>query len=67
MTDTRKLKAKLVEHGFTVEEMAKTIGISKASFSLKLNNKRQFVAEEIRDISEGLHLQPNEIQIIFFN
>lgn len=66
MTDTRKLKGKMVEHGFTIEEMAKTIGISTTSFSYKLNNKRQFVAEEIRDISKALQLQSNEIEIIFF-
>ena len=67
MTDTKKLKAKMVENGILLDTLAKKVGISRVSLSYKINNKRQFSAEEIRDISSELQLKSEEIQQIFLN
>jgi DNA-binding helix-turn-helix protein len=67
MTDTKKLKARMVENGILLDTLAKKVGISRASLSYKINNKRQFSAEEIRDISSELQLKSEEIQQIFLN
>lgn len=67
MTDTKKLKAKMVENGILLDTLAKKVGISRASLSYKINNKRQFSAEEIRDISSELQLKSEEIHQIFLN
>ena len=67
MTDTKKLKAKMVENGILLDTLAKKVGISRASLSYKINNKRKFSAEEIRDISSELQLKSEEIHQIFLN
>ena len=47
MTNTKLLKSKLVEKGFTIGELAETIGISHTSMSYKINGKRDFTVKEI--------------------
>lgn len=47
MTDTNKLKAKIVESGLTQAKVAKMLGISCQSLSYKINNKVDFKATEI--------------------
>lgn len=41
MTNTLKLRALLIENNLTNEDMSKKLGISKQSFSMKINNKRE--------------------------
>ncbi len=57
MTDTKKLKARMVELGFTAAQIADMLGISRQSFSLKLNNKVEFKASEITKISDVLSIK----------
>lgn len=60
MTNTNLLKAKIKELGMTQEEVADRIGISTASFNYKINNKRDFTANEILRLSDALKIENKE-------
>ncbi len=67
MTNTLKLRALLIENNLTNEDVAKLVGISKQSFSLKLNNKREFKVSEIKKLSMILNIvDASDIISIFF-
>ncbi len=66
MINVLKLKAKMVEKGYTQLDMADCLNISRFSFNLKINNKRLFTLLEVQKISELLGLTEQEIIIIFF-
>lgn len=66
MVHTLKLRALMVEQGLTNDTVAKTIGISKQSFSLKANNKREFTISEVYKIMKLLQLTEQEVVEIFF-
>ena len=65
MTNTNKLKAKIIEKGYTITSLAKTLKTSKPTLSQKINNKIKFSQDNIREISKKLELQPEEIIDIF--
>lgn len=67
MTDTLKLKGKIIEKGFTITSLAKHLGISKPTFSQKVNNKIRFSQDNIKDISKALELTSEEITTIFLS
>lgn len=67
MTNTNKLKAKIVEHNFTIMSLAKEIGISKTSLSQKINNKVRFSQSNIKDITRLLDLNGADVIDIFLN
>ena len=67
MTDTNKLKAKIIEKGFTTTSLAKELNLSKTTLSQKTNNKVKFSQVDIRKISEKLELTGEEIKDIFLN
>lgn len=56
MTDTKKLKAKIIEHGLTQSGVAEKLGISYQTFSYKVNNKTAFKANEIEALCEILKI-----------
>lgn len=64
MTNTLKLKALIMEHGFTQEEVAKRLGISAQSMNAKINNKREFKVSEIQALTKVLDVQ--DVDGIFF-
>lgn len=67
MTNTLKLRALLIENNLTNEDVAKKLGISKQSFSMKINNKREFKTSEIYKLSCFLNLSnSSDIMSIFF-
>lgn len=66
MTNGRLLRASAIANGFTIGTLADSIKLSRQSLSYKLNNKRQFTAEEIKAISEKLNLSLEEREAIFF-
>lgn len=66
MTDSRKLKAVIIEKGFTQDQIAELIGMSSTTFSYKLNNKVEFKASEILIISKVLELTTQQTMDIFF-
>ena len=64
--DYSKLLGRIREFGFTQETLARKIGITKASMSLKLNNKANFKQNEIRVICKILKIPDDEIGVYFF-
>lgn len=65
MTNTRKLKALMVEHGFTQSELAMCLGISTHSLNRKINNKCEFKASEISNLIVLLLI--DDVNTIFFD
>ncbi len=67
MVNSSKLRAIIIGNNYTNEETAKKLGISNQSFSMKLNNKREFKASEIHALMQLFNItNPNEIITIFF-
>lgn len=67
MTDTNKLKAKIVEKGYTITSLAKELKISKTTLSQKINNKIKFSQTDMRKITKKLDLTGNDVKEIFLN
>lgn len=61
-----KLLGKMRECRFTQEQLAKAIGISKATLNAKLNNQYYFYAKEMYDICSVLNIPIDEIGEYFF-
>lgn len=61
-----KLLGRMKECGFTQVQLANLIGISKTTFSAKINNQFFFTAKEIYAICKVLNIQKSEIGEYFF-
>ncbi len=66
-TNERKLKAKLVEMGFDYEYCAKELGISKNTFTKKINNIEKFSIPQANKLADLLKLSKEEKLLIFFS
>ncbi len=66
MTNTNKLKGKIVENGLTVAGLAKRIQMKKATLYRKINNLGTFRIKEATAIIDALDLNKNEAAAIFF-
>lgn len=64
--DFRKLRGKIVEKYSTVSAFAQAFGVSKNTFSKKLNNQVKFSADDIIKIVDMLDIPENEINEYFF-
>jgi len=67
MTNSLKLKGKIIENGFTITSFSQELNMSKPTLSQKINNKIKFSQENIRQISKKLNLTGEEIKEIFLN
>lgn len=61
MTDTYELEKVIRIRGMTKKQIANYLGISEQSFLLKLHNKNEFKASEIKMLCELLELKDNSI------
>lgn len=61
-----KLKGRIVEKFGTQGKLARALGVSERTLSLKLNNKIFFSQDEITKISKLLNIALEEIQDYFF-
>lgn len=66
MTNSAKLKGKMVESNLNQTWIAEQLGMTLATFNYKVNNKTEFKASEIKKLSEILHLTYDEVNTIFF-
>ena len=67
MVDVLKLKAKIVEKGFTVASLADAIGIDKTTLYRRFSDEgKSFTIGEIGQIVEVLELTEQEVREIFF-
>lgn len=61
MVNTLKLKAAMVEKGFTQKTIAKELEIAPATFFNKLHNRNEFSAHEIACLCELLSIQNKDV------
>lgn len=61
------LKGKIFSKGKSIEEIYKSVGISKSAMYRKMNDKSYFTSKEIKKIVEILELTNVEMNEIFFN
>ena len=67
MVNTRKLKAKMVEEGMSVQEAARHLGVNKSTFYRKLQKPDVLISvRDVRILSEVLHISGTEAVEIFF-
>ena len=67
MVNIRKLRAKLVEKGISVIELASIIGIDKSTVYRKLNKSGEsFTVSDVEKIAKALSLTCEDINDIFF-
>lgn len=60
------LRGRIVENGFNVDTLAKRIGINRATFYRKLNDKGlTFTVGEVHKMISSLHLTEEEASKIF--
>ena len=68
MVDINKMKGKIIEKGWNIERLAKTIGINRSTFYRKMNgNGDEFSIREADEIAKALDLTYDEINAIFFS
>lgn len=67
MLNALKLKGKIIASGYTIETLAKAMGIDKASLYRKMkDNGRTMLIKDVYAIAEILNLTLAEINDIFF-
>ncbi|MBQ2967440.1 MAG: helix-turn-helix domain-containing protein [Clostridia bacterium] len=67
MPNVKKLRGRIVESGYTIESIAKEIGINRATMYRKLSeNAETFSVKEAVLISKKLSLNEQDISDIFF-
>ena len=65
--NVNKLKAKMVERGLNVSQVAEKIGIDRSSLYRKLNNQGEtLTVKEAKAIVKVLNITPSEAAQIFF-
>ena len=68
MTNVNKLKGKIVEKGLSIEDLAKTLGIDRATIYRKLRrNAETLLIKEANAIVSALGLTSEETVSIFFS
>lgn len=66
MYDYTKLKEKISDSGFTQEQVAKALNISKGAFSQKINGITAFSQDDVINISNFLKIPKTKIFDYFF-
>lgn len=67
MVNINKLKGKMVEKGLSMQEVAKLLGVDRATLYRKLsNNAETMLVKEANALMEILELTPDEATAIFF-
>lgn len=66
MYDYSKLKERISDCGYTQEQVAKAIDISKGAFSQKINGNVAFSQDDVVDISKLLKIPKTKIYEYFF-
>lgn len=61
-----KLKGRIIEHGMTMDEFSKAVGIARSTLWRKMKHNG-FTVDEMNKSVAILHLSPNETMEIFFN
>lgn len=65
--DLNKIKGKLKENNLTYGDISMTLGISRTTFNDKINGRKKFYIDEIKELSKKLNLTDEEKINIFLN
>lgn len=60
-----RLKAERIAKGYTVQEMADVLGVTKSAYSKKENGKSPFTVDDLAAISSKLDITQDNIDIFF--
>lgn len=66
MTNTDALKKRISDSGYKLEFLSDKLGISRASFYMKINNTTSFKVNEMYQLCDLLGIDENEAKEIFF-
>ena len=66
MYDYTKLKERIFNNGYTQEQVANTLNISKGAFSQKINGAVAFSQDDVIKISKILKIPKTKIYDYFF-
>lgn len=66
MFDKRKFRAKIVENGMTLAELAKKLEMNPATLYRKMSGDSDFSRNEIQIIAKVLMLSKDDVLAIFF-
>ena len=67
MTNTNKLKARIVEKGFTMESLAQAVNLSCPTIRRKINGKQDFRVSGIKAFCRALSLDLTDVPAYFFS
>lgn len=67
MVDVNKLRGKIVERGFSQQELAQSIGIDRSTFYRKMKNNGDFSIGEVAEIAKVMQLSNEEAIEIFLS
>lgn len=67
MVDVNKLRGKIVERGFSQQELAQSIGIDRSTFYRKMKNNGDFSIGEVAVIAKVMQLSNEEAIEIFLS
>ena len=67
MVDVNKLRGKIVEKGFSQQELAQSIGIDRSTFYRKMRNNGDFSIGEVAEIAKIMQLSNEEAIEIFLS
>lgn len=68
MVNVNKLKGKIVENGFNIDELADKVGINRSTLYRKISdNGESFLIKEADAIAKSLKLTGKEVMEIFFS
>ncbi len=66
MYDYSKLKDKILDNGYTQEQVANALNISKGAFSQKINGTVAFSQDDVVEISRLLKIPKTKLYEYFF-
>lgn len=66
MVNTKKIKARMIEFGFTQKDLAKALDIATPTMSQKLNNIRPMYLKEADILADILKIDTNKFGEYFF-
>ena len=66
MLNKNKFRAKIIENGFTIKQIAEMLHISEVTLYRKINGISDFTRKEIQKLKEILKLDVETVEEIFF-
>lgn len=66
MTNTKKLRGSMSEHGYNLSTLAKAMGLSRPTMRSKIEGNKDFKVSEIKTLCALLEIKPADVLDYFF-